>query len=275
MNEKSAELREQAIVYMNELAEHPVLKQHWNQVTLILKGSAARGNSDQYSDIDYVFFCDESLRQTIIEQYFEAGLIKRNDGIFLPIDNWAGHYHFESFEMLQGYFEESDYPQIWEFQQAIPLHDPEERFVTIMAEGSADFLRDPIPAIKDRYLDLMLTLDWLRHPLIRGDNISAAIHSATLLQQLCRIAYLLDGTSYPHDKWVSHYLYTTRFGELHKEKLNDYLDTLPKSSGLTQHLALEEYPAYANGAALMGEVIGFIREQYGDYAWIDEWYLYV
>ncbi|MBG9792013.1 hypothetical protein ABD76_05655 [Paenibacillus dendritiformis] len=41
-------------------------------------------------------------------------MITREDGVFLPIGDWAGHYHVETFAMLEGYLLENNYPQVWE-----------------------------------------------------------------------------------------------------------------------------------------------------------------
>ncbi|WP_182914623.1 hypothetical protein [Paenibacillus thiaminolyticus] len=82
--------------------------------------------------------------------------------------------------MLKGYFFENNYPPVWEFQQAIPIHDSGSRFQDMMiARLSASYLQASIDAIKGKYLDLQLTLDWMRHPLKRGDTIATSLHCTT------------------------------------------------------------------------------------------------
>lgn len=274
MNDKSKELLQQAYVHADELSKHPVLTRYWDRCSLVVKGSVSRGNCDQYSDIDFVFFCDDDVRQAIIRDYRDAGLSTRQDGVFLPIADWEGHYHFETFAMLRGYFEETNYPQVWEFQQAIPVHDPELRFANTIAQLSENFLSQPIEVIKHMYISLQLTLDWMRHPLKRGDAIATNLHGSKIVRELCQLAYVLDGKSYPHDKWLSAYLSATRFGGLQEARIASYLQTMPLAGNITPHLELNEYPCYQQAWELIDEAVRFIREHYGDYPWIDEWYLY-
>lgn len=273
MNSKSKALRALADQYVVSLAEQPILCDYWSRLSLVLKGSAARGNADRYSDIDFVFFSDEEVRTAIIDAHRAGGLTDRSDGVFLPLGNWVGHYHFESLAHLAGYFTEPDYPQAWEYSHAVPLHDPGDQFRSLIAERSAELLSDPLPAQKALYLDLQLTLDWLRHPLKRGDSVSVLLHGARLLQGLCRMAYLLDARPYPHDKWLFHYLTETRFGRAHRAELLAY------SAGLTApvpcHLELAEYPQYAKAESLIWWVGAAIKRAHGEVPWIGEWWKYV
>ncbi|MCQ6561825.1 nucleotidyltransferase domain-containing protein [Paenibacillus mendelii] len=275
MNETSKQLLKLAHAYSHELSQHEVIRQYWGELSLVLKGSVSRGNSDRYSDIDFVFFCEEDDLGHIHAAYHRLGLTDRTDGVFIPIGEWAGHYHFESYATLQGYFDKHDFPQVWEFQQSIPIHDPRQRFSGLIERGSHEFMKEALPFIKNRYLDLHLTLDWMRHPLRRGDSISAHLHAARIVQELCRIAYLLDGKSYPHDKWVSTFLPTTRFGEKHGAEILAYLDVMPNRHNVTAHAELAEYACYAEAEALIGKAGAFIREHYGEHPWIEHWYNYV
>ncbi|MBG9737321.1 nucleotidyltransferase domain-containing protein [Paenibacillus alvei] len=274
MNDKSKELLQQAYRRAGELSKHPILSQYWNQLSLVVKGSVSRGNCDQYSDIDFVFFCDDNVRKAIINGYRAAQLSTREDGVFLPIGDWEGHYHFETFGMLNGYFQENNYPQVWEFQLAIPIHDPESRFKHTIAQQSEHFLAHPIEVIKRLYISLQLTLDWMRHPLKRGDAIATNLHCSKIVKELCQLSYILDGKSYPHDKWLSTFLSTTRLGKLLEKRIISYLSVIPVGGAIIPHLELNEYPCYQQAWEFINESVHFIREHYGDYPWMDEWYLY-
>ncbi|UVI30494.1 hypothetical protein [Paenibacillus spongiae] len=275
MNEHSKRLLSLAHDYSRELSQHEVIGEFWDRISLVLKGSVSRGNSDRYSDIDFVFFCSGQDLKRIQQTYRQLGLTDRTDGVFIPIGDWAGHYHFESYDILQGYFDRYDFPQVWEFQHAIPIHDPGHRFSQLLEQASGEFLRDPIPYVKDQYLDLQLTLDWMRHPLKRGDSISAHLHGAKIVQGVCRMAYLLDGKSYPHDKWVSAYLPATRFGARYGAEILAYLNAMPVSHSITPHRELAQYPCYAKAEELIHQAGAFIREHYGEHPWIEQWYKYV
>ncbi|CAH8243566.1 hypothetical protein WJ0W_000806 [Paenibacillus melissococcoides] len=71
-------------------------------------------------------------------------------------------------------------------KQAIPVHDSGSRFQDMIARLSASYLQNSIDAIKDKYLDLQLTLDWMRHLLKRGDIIATSLHCATIVRELCQ-----------------------------------------------------------------------------------------
>jgi predicted nucleotidyltransferase len=273
VKQRTAELLASAEQYRAELSEHPILSRYWSELSLVIKGSVARGNADRYSDIDFVFFCEAKPYSEVIRMYREHGLTQRDDGVFMRLGNWMGHYHFETMDKLESYFKKPDYAQAWEYQHVIVLHDLRDRFRKLVSSLSSDLLADPLPAIKREYLDIQLTLDWLRQPLRRGDSVAVALHSAKLLQGLCRIGYLLDGKCYPHDKWLFAYLSTTRFGRRNKSYIRDYAARIAESA--PRHLELDNYPQYAGGAALVEKVAAFIRRRHGRLPWIAEWYLYV
>jgi hypothetical protein len=83
MSQRSIFLTRAARRVVDELSHHPVLSRHWQQVSVTLKGSTARGNADRYSDIDLVLYCDNCVQQVIVAEYYRAGLTQRQDGIFM------------------------------------------------------------------------------------------------------------------------------------------------------------------------------------------------
>jgi hypothetical protein len=276
---RTTELRTLADHYMAELAQHPVLAAYWEQLALVLKGSVARGNADHLSDLDFVFFGEPAVVQAVIADYYRAGLTARQDGVFLPLGNWDGHYHFEPFDHLAAHFAARHFSHIWEYRGAIALHDPQGRFARIVYDGLAALFTDPVADARASYLDLQLTLDWLRHPLKRGDAVAVLLHCTRLIQGLCQASYLLDACPYPHDKWLFHYLPTTRFGQAHSTDILHYAGTVAaKSAGQLASqpgLQLDEYPQYREGASLIALVADAIRAWYGGQPWLGEWYLYV
>lgn len=273
MNAKSRALRALANRYAEDLSSRAPLQHHWPDLSLVVKGSTARGNADRYSDIDFVFYCDEGVRSAIVSAYRDLGLTDRSDGVFLPLGDWDGHYHFETFAHLRDVFAQRDIPQAWEVGGAVALHDPGDRFRLLVKGLMDEMLADTLPLLRAAYLDLKLTLDWLRHPLKRADTVASALHAAKLLQGLCRIAYLLDGKPYPHDKWLFHYLTGTRFGRNHRPGLLAYAGLL----GAPAHPGgeLGDYPQYAEAAALTDQIAAAIRRDHGHQPWLDEWWRYV
>ena len=273
MKQKTAELLALAEEYRAELSAHPILSRYWSELSLVIKGSVARDKTDKYSDIDFVFFCEEKPYREISEMYYKHGLTQRDDGVFMPLGNWVGHYNFETLDKLASYFKKPDYSQAWEYQHVIVLNDPQNRFQNLVSSLSADLFADPLPAIKREYLDIQLTLDWLRHPLKRGDSVAVVLHCAKLLQGLCRICYLLDAKCYPHDKWLYAYIGTTRFGKANRLSIRKY--AVRVADGVPKHLEFDNYSQYVDGAALIEKVSAFIRRYYGELPWIAEWYVYV
>lgn len=275
MNEQSKLLKEKAVKYCIELSEHEILKKYWDNLTLILKGSTARGNADQYSDIDFVFYSDEVIRKKIIEEYYLKGLTKRTDGVFLPLPEWIGHYQFESYETLNSYFIEKDYPQVWEYTNVIIMHDPLNKYKIIIDSNSKNLFSNPCEEIKSKYLELQLTLDWLRHPLKRGDKIAVLIHSSKIVKIACQLSYLLDKMSYPHDKWIFQYIDNTRFGKSNKKLILEYAENILNEKDIEKNLELNDYPQYYNAENIVKILSDLIKDDYGSQPWIDEWYLHV
>jgi predicted nucleotidyltransferase len=277
MTPKSRFLTARSRDVLNELALHPVLSKHWDKVSVIMKGSTARGNADRYSDIDLVLYTDERTYRAIVQGYYRAGLTKRRDGIFMFFagSGYDGHYHVESWNQLKRYYGEQDFIHAWEYQTVVRLHDPGDCFEKTVQTGMRVLFADPLRHVRQQYLQLQLDLDWMRHPLRRGDEMSSFLHCATLVRGLCRISYLLDTCPFPPDKWLAHYLRGTRFGRKHATDIRRYTFSSAGAEGLTRHLELSAYPLYVNAAELIKQVGAFIRQHYGDCAWIDEWYFYV
>jgi len=239
----------------------------------VLLGSTARGNADQYSDIDLVLYAPDANKASIVADYRRRGLTKRADGVFVFFAN--GHYHIESYEMLREYFVSSDLIRCWELEQALVLSDPTGTFSQIVTEGRSTLFQDHLAIIKRAYLDLQLDLDWMRMPIARGDSIATFLHAAKIIQGLCRAAFLLEGRCYPPDKWVAHYLPTTSWGRAHGEALSRYLLMCDQVNELVPHQPFAENPLYADLAYLIGEVGGAIRQSQGDQPWLERWYDYV
>ena len=276
-NKRSLYLRECAQQVCDQLAIHPVLKQYWARISVILKGSAARGNADGLSDIDLVLYCDESTRTAIIGGYRLAGMTQRSDGIlmFFAGKGYDGHYHVESFDQLRHYFNAPDFIHVWEYQQVILLCDPSHRFRNAVLRGTRQALGNPMIHIKRAYLNLQLDLDWLRHPLKRGDGLSVYLHCAQLTRGFICISYLLDGKPYPPDKWSVHYLSTTRFGKRHNAQFAAYAHSSATSTDIPCYLDLSCYPLYTDAQKLVGQLERFTRKHYGNQPWLSEWYKYV
>jgi len=273
--EQSEVLRKLATGYCEDLSRHQVLRHYWGEISLILKGSAARGNSDQYSDIDFVFYADHTTRERIVNDYHAQGLTSRQDGIFMPLPEWIGHYHVESFEALNGYFETKHYPQIWECANVIIMHDPASRYQNSIDSELSKLFDDTLREVKDRYLQLQLTLDWLRHPLKRGDKVAVLLHGSKIVKLACELCYLLDRKPYPHDKWLFHYLRDTRLGSAMADRLIDYAESIVDRGDIQRGLELDQYPQYSKGLDLTKSIADFIASDYGSQAWLGEWYLYV
>lgn len=239
----------------------------------MLKGSTARGNADRYSDIDLVFFTSSRTKQEIVSGYRRYGLCNRSDGIFMFFEN--GHYHVETYDQLKGYYLQRDFIHCWEFEHAIPLWDPEKRFGKAVAQGKRGLFRNPERLIRRAYLDLQLDLDWMRMPIVRADAIATFLHAAKITQGVCRIAYLLDGRSYPPDKWIARYLSTTRLGQRNASAIRRYVRSMPRLSKLQKHQPFAQNPLYEEADALIKGVAKFIKRHYGDHPWLVRWYEYV
>ncbi|MHB0857678.1 MAG: nucleotidyltransferase domain-containing protein [Anaerolineae bacterium] len=271
--EQSRALVAHARAVTDELARHPVLSRYWHELSLALEGSAARGNADHLSDIDLVFFADAPVRDAIVQDYREAGLTTRRDGIFCFVEN--GHYHVRTFEHLRQSFAAREYIPVWEFANALLLHDPSDRLRALLDKESRALFADPLAIARRAFMDLQLDLDWLRHPLVRGDAVAVLLHVATLVRGLCRAAYLLDARPYPSDKWLMHYVETTRFGQAHGSAIAAYAGRVGEVSTLRQGQPYTEHPLYAEAAAFIEQVGAAIARDHGPQPWLGKWWEYV
>ena len=271
MNERSLELLDYAHRKVEELSQHPVLSRYWSELTVVVKGSTSRGNADEYSDVD--LFCAAETRCKIVAGYYENGLTKRQDGIFMFFEN--GHYHVESYDQLRDYFTRQDFVHAWDYAKALPLHDPQDLYPGIIQAGLKTLFADPLALVKRAYLDLQLDLDWMRMPITRADGPSTLQHASKLLAGVSRMAYLLDRQPYPADKWLFAFLETTAFGGQHQAAILDYFADCPAVLSLVRDEPSEQNPLYRGAAGLIERVAEAIREQYGEQAWLGPWYDYV
>jgi len=87
LTKRSQLLLRQAQAKADELARHPVLGQFWSGLSLVLKGSTSRGNTDRYSDIDFVLYSWEQVKQAVVAGYLAQGLTDRQDSVFIFFPN--------------------------------------------------------------------------------------------------------------------------------------------------------------------------------------------
>jgi hypothetical protein len=273
LNKKSVLLLKQAGAKMIELSRHPVLSAYWDQLSLVIKGSTSRGNADRYSDIDLVFYAPAEIMQAIVAEYHAQGMTDRHDSIFMFFPN--GHYHIEAFESLEGHFGAREFIRCWEAEHALVLKDAGDRFQRIVRDGLKSLFRDHLEIVKRAYLDLQLDLDWMRMPITRADAVAAFLHMAVITRSLCRIAYLLDKQCYPPDKWLAHYLSTTRWGRANGKALRTYVASCQEVNTLVVHQPFEENHLYQEAARLIFEVGQLISKTFGSQPWLEKWYLYV
>lgn len=273
MNPRSLTLLADAHTVMADLSHHAVLGKYWPQLSLALKGSTSRGNADEFSDIDLVFFSSEEVRQAIVAEYFANGLTSRQDGIFMFIPN--GHYHIESYDQLRGYFQTKDFVHAWDYAQAIPLHDPGGQYAATISSGLTDLFTDPLALVKRAYLDLQLDLDWMRMPILRADGPATLLHSSKLLAGIARLAFLLEDRPYPPEKWLFFYLHTTTFGQRQQEGIAGYFQLCPLALRLERGQPFESHPLYSEAENLITALAEAIRGRFGDQSWLERWYDYV
>ncbi len=273
MNKKSILLLARAREKMKELSKHPVLSKYWHKISLVLKGSVSRGNADRYSDIDLVVYSSQKVKKSMISGYRAQGLTERTDGVFIHFNN--GHYNLESYESLGACFSKKDFARCWDIEHSILLTDAGGRFARIVKEGRRKLFQNKTEIVKRAYLDIQLDLDWMRMPVARADRVAVFLHAAKIVQGLSRIAYLLDGRSYPPDKWVAKYIPSTSWGRANAGLLKKYIENCDNLNALAANKPFAENPIYKDAGFLVSKVSGFIRRTHGKLPWIDKWYNYV
>lgn len=271
---KNEEMRALAQRCLITLSEHPVLRRHWEHLSVILKGSTARGYSDEYSDVDFVVFADGALVGQMVEEYRALGLTQREDGVFLPFANWCGHYNLDSYDHLDHYFDVRELTMVWEYSNVWVMWDPQGRYQRLLDERLPALFRNLDGLLRWQYLQIQLNLDWMRQPLRRADSCAAALYLTQVLRLSVQMLFLLEGPSYPCDKWLFFYArQLTGHPEL-RDMMLQYPQQLPGVLSLEPGLELMDYPAYAQGVHIVEGIQAVLHARYGEAQWIDEWYLY-
>ena len=86
---------------------------------------------------------------------------------------------------------------------------------------------------------------------------------------------LLDARPYPPDKWLMHYVETTRDGQAHGQAIAAYAGRVGEVNTLRQGQPYAEHPLYAEAAALIEEVGAAIARDHGPQPWLEKWWEYV
>jgi hypothetical protein len=274
-NENLRRLRGCAYLSMENLSRHSILGKYWDRLSLIMKGSTARGYSDRYSDIDFVFFSDAVTKSEIVSDYIAHGLSQRKDGIFFPLDDaWSGHYNLDTYEDLEAYFINRDMVQVWEYSNVNIMHDSQGRYERTVEKNKELLFADTDSLVRKKYLDIQLNLNWMQQPLRRADICAAIQYGAHVQRYCCQIMYLLNGQGYPPDKWLFYYLKDMCVPDSLHDKIISYGKIICGAYLIEPDLELLEYGLYAAAVAMVEEVMAVLWARYGAAQWIDEWALY-
>lgn len=267
------ELGQLVTTYFEALHHHSVLHRYWSALSLVLKGSYARGDADQYSDLDFVLVTDAPNFSAIVADYRAAGLSHREDGLFLPLGDWAGHYNLMTFNQLQAALTPGTTASLWEYTNVKILHDPHQRYARAKAQAMTDFQQELPNLLQQEYLTMRLQLDWLRQPLRRADRRAAVLYATSFWRAACRLILLLHETPFPPDKWLFRYLQKLDATPLITAALT-YDETFTTLPTMPADLELADYPVYAAGLALTEQLITALQQRFPEAEWLDQWYLY-
>lgn len=258
-----------------ELRSHPVMGRFWDKITLILKGSTARGYTDIYSDVDFVIFTDAVTRAEIIQAYNDAKIQQRDDGVFQPLYSCPGHYNLDLYDELRHRFEERNMEQIFEYSNIVIMHSPDNTYSDILSEGMSCLFEDKYGLVRRKYFDLCLYDNWMRQPLLRADKNAALLLSSSVLRCACHLFFLLAGKPYPFDKWLFFYFRELDIPQEVKDKILNYHRVTSLVNELEPGHDLMEYPQYSQSQEILANIRGVLKEFCGNELWIDQWYAFV
>ncbi len=268
-------MRKNAEGACEELHTHPVMGKFWDRITLILKGSTARGYTDSYSDVDFVIFCDAVTKAEIIKAYNDAKIQQREDGVFQPLFSCPGHYNLDLYDELRRHFTECDMEQIFEYTNIVIMHSPDNTYSEIIGEGISRLFGNQNVLVRRKYFDLCLYDNWMRQPLLRADKSAALLYCASVLRFACHLFFLLAGKPYPCDKWLFFYFKELDIPQTIKDQIMNYHNVSAYINELEAGHELAEYPQYAQSQEILAYIRDALKQRYGDELWIDQWYAFV
>lgn len=268
-------LRELCWAYAGELRYHPVLSRYWDRLSLIQKGSAARGYVDAYADIDLVVFTDEESYQEILKEYFRLGLSSRRDGLCLPLGKGDGHYQLDTYERLREYFMQDDLAQAWEYSNVRIVYDAQETFADIVSRCAAALPGRMDHLIREQYLHLRAQFSYMYRPLQRGDQSAALLYAAEFWRSCCRLLFLVYRQPYPCDKWLLHYLRKLPAPAPLKEKIQNYEAAFSSLPLLAKEQNPDDLPLYVQGKEIARDLEDMMHRHYRDQDWPEKWDFYI
>lgn len=268
-------MRKSAEGAREELHTHPVMSRFWDRITLILKGSTARGYTDMYSDVDFVIFCNAVTKAEITQAYNDTKIQQRGDGVFQPLFSCPGHYNLDLYDDLRRHFTERDMEQIFEYTNIVIMHSPDNTYSEIISAGMSRLFENQNALVRRKYFDLCLYDNWMRQPLLRADKNAALLYCAGVLRFACHLFFLLAGKPYPCDKWLFFYFKELDISQIIKDKIMNYHRVTALINGLEAGHELAEYPQYSQSQEILAHIREVLKECYGDELWIDQWYAFV
>jgi predicted nucleotidyltransferase len=192
---------------------HDFWRPHWPETAVVVVGSAARGRTDEFADVDVEVYVPKSSYDTIYESY--AAAVERGSVEVLnprallfrefplvTMPGIKGHYRVHTFEEVERRAAVYDDVTMWIHQRGLVTHDPSGRYGKLRQACSSypkDVLREKV---RHHVLSAISAESGASNPLRRGDRPAVTLTMTEGLRCLLRLCCLLDNRPFPYDKWL-------------------------------------------------------------------------
>lgn len=244
-------------IVTQELAFQAPFRRFWDQLTVLLCGSAVTEYADAYSGIDLLVLAPRAVAEALQE----ALAARPGELVVLPLaSRLRVQVTVQAFEEARAQLERYEDPAMATYPSAVVLHDPQGRYPELVA-GVDGYSREALQArIAERYRHLRRRQASLAWNVRRGQPYMLLDNLVRYLEHALSLCFLLEGKPPAGRKWLLQGALRTETGRRLRPLLLDLFSSLGAVATLGGTRNLRENALYRRVAAITDQLEKAIQE---------------
>lgn len=243
------------------LRDHQAFAPYWEDISIIMSGSAVTDYADEYSGIDFIVLGDDDVVAELCRRIQDSGgdALEKNL-ISFQLGNRRVKASFFSFARAEQALAEHDDFALAAFRDAPALHDPDGRFARLV-EGLAPVPREVwAKKIADRYRKLRYRQAALAWNLRRGQPYAILDNLNRFLAHALSICFYVHGQPPTGRKWIFQGALRLEAGRRLRPYLFELFSSLDELATLGGSLNPRQNRLYQRVSAIHDQLIAIIEE---------------
>lgn len=203
----------------------PGTDRHRDEFTVLLTGSRALGTHTPSSDVDLDVVCPRDVYQSVLQASYAAGIITSDRGFFCVLHDESWHRYFGEqmgrphfsltpLDVVERQFHRYEDVPLWIWSNAQTIVDPDGQFARLRA-GFHGYPPDVlVRKIKYHWLSADYAgIDIYPFHHVSDDELLPAVTGiSTMVNELLRVFYLVEGKPYPYAERLLRHAADTALG---------------------------------------------------------------